>query len=126
VNAAASGGLGANAAANAGLGVNAAASGGLGGDAAVIAPGTRVRVRDAWPERHAPMHLRTPHYLRGREGVVQRRLGTFPNPEAIAFGRKGEPRDLYHVVFDQPGIWGEGEPGDTVMVEIFAHWLEEA
>ena len=34
-------------------------------------------VRDAWPERFAPMHIRTPHYLRGREGVVARHLGTF-------------------------------------------------
>jgi nitrile hydratase len=53
-------------------------------------------------------------------------LGTFPNPEALAFGRKGEPRVLYHVLFDQPPIWAEGERGDTVLIEIFEHWLEEA
>ncbi len=33
---------------------------------------------------------------------------------------------LYHVVFDQPPIWNEGAAGDTVMIEIFEHWLEEA
>lgn len=102
--------------------MNAAASGGL----VMIPVGAKVRVRNAWPERHAPMHIRTPHYLRGREGTVARHLGTFPNPEAIAFGRPGEPRDLYHVVFDQPAVWNEGEAGDTLMVELFAHWLEEA
>ena len=91
-----------------------------------FAPGARVRVRDAWPERAAPMHLRTPHYLRGREGQVQRMLGTFPNPEAIAFGRPGEPRELYHVLFDHKPLWDDGAEGDTVMVEIFEHWLEEA
>lgn len=91
----------------------------------MIPPGARVRVRDAWPERFAPQHIRTPHYLRGRAGTVVRHLGTFPNPEALAFGRAGEPRDLYHVAFDQPALWGEGVPGDTVLVEIFAHWLEE-
>lgn len=91
-----------------------------------LAPGTRVRVRAAWPERHAPMHIRTPHYLRGREGTVARHLGRFANPEVIAFGRKGEGRDLYHVVFDQPPVWGEGQAGDTLMVELFEHWLERA
>ena len=35
-----------------------------------LTPGTRVRVRDARPEHSAPMHLRTPHYVRGRKGVV--------------------------------------------------------
>jgi nitrile hydratase len=91
-----------------------------------FAPGARVRVRDSRPERLAPMHLRTPHYVRGRTGTVERALGAFANPEAIAFARPGEPRMLYHVVFDQPPIWNEGAPGDTVMIEIFEHWLEEA
>lgn len=98
------------------------------GDAsgARFAPGARVRVKPARPERVAPMHLRTPHYVRGREGVVTRALGRFPNPEDLAFGRPGTPRILYHVEFEQPPVWGEGEPGDTVLIEIFEHWLEEA
>lgn len=33
-----------------------------------FAPGTRVVVRDDWPERRARVHIRTPHYLRGRKG----------------------------------------------------------
>ena len=80
-----------------------------------FAPGARVRVRDARPERLAPMHLRTPHYVRGRTGTVERVLGAYANPEAIAFARPGEPRMLYHVVFDQQPIWNEGAAGDTVM-----------
>jgi nitrile hydratase subunit beta len=91
-----------------------------------FAAGARVQVRPARPEISAPMHLRTPHYVRGRQGAVQRVLGTFANPEALAFGRKGEPRVLYHVLFDQSPIWNEGETGDTVLIEIFEHWLEAA
>lgn len=91
-----------------------------------FAPGARVKVRDARPERSAPMHLRTPHYVRGRPGTVQKVLGVFANPEALAFGRKGEPRVLYHVLFDQAPIWQEGEAGDSVLIEIFEHWLEQA
>lgn len=89
-------------------------------------PGARVRVKTARPERIVRMHLRTPHYVRGREGVVTRALGRFPNPEDLAFAREGEPRILYHVEFPQAPVWNEGEPGDTLLVELFEHWLEEA
>lgn len=95
-----------------------------------FAAGDRVRVKDDWPERRrlpsgAPScHIRTPHYLRGREGRVERALGAFPNPEDLAFGRPAAARVLYHVLFEQPPIWREGEPGDTLLVEIFEHWLE--
>lgn len=92
--------------------------------AARFRPGQRVRVKDARPERVARLHLRTPHYLRGRAGTVQRALGTFPNPEALAFNRPAEPRVLYHVLFDQPPVWEEGVAGDTLLVEIFEHWLD--
>ena len=57
----------------------------------MIADGTRVRVRDAWPERDGPCHIRTPHYVRGRVGHVVRALGTFPNPEDLAFRRPPAP-----------------------------------
>ena len=54
---------------------------------AVLVPGTRVRVRFDWPESRGPAHVRTPHYLRGREGVVLAHLGDFPDPSELAFGR---------------------------------------
>lgn len=90
-----------------------------------FAPGARVRVKAARPERSVRIHLRTPHYLRGRVGTVLRPLGRFPNPEALAFNRPAEPRALYHVLFEQQPVWGEGERGDELLVEIFEHWLEE-
>jgi nitrile hydratase len=90
----------------------------------MLAPGTRVRVRDDWPETRGPCHIRTPWYLRGEEGVVERHLGDFPNPEDLAFARPAATRPLYHVRFDQPGLWHEGSAGDVVVVELYEHWLE--
>jgi hypothetical protein len=93
---------------------------------APLAPGTTVRVKDDWPETRGPVHIRTPHYLRGREGVVVRRLGAFANPEDLAFARPAASRPLYHVAFAQPAVWQEGREGDELLVEIFEHWLEPA
>ncbi len=47
-----------------------------------FAEGEAVRVRNAYP----PGHLRTPYYIRGKAGVIERLLGRFPNPEELAFG----------------------------------------
>ena len=87
--------------------------------------GDAVAVRAAYP----PGHIRTPYYIRGKRGVVERICGEFANPEELAFGRDGLPRrPLYRVRFQQREVWpdyaGVGE--DTVDVEIFEHWLEPA
>ena len=81
----------------------------------------RVRVRTMMP----PGHLRTPAYLRGKTGEIERPLGSFPNPEQLAYRQKAEPRPLYRVRFTMAEIWGEAaeRPGDTLDAEIFAHWL---
>jgi hypothetical protein len=93
---------------------------------AAFAPGQRVRVKDDWPEARGPAHVRTPHYLRGRQGQVVRSLGAFPNPEDLAFTRPAKRRGLYHVAFEQPALWPDGRPGDELLVEVFEHWLEPA
>jgi nitrile hydratase len=87
-------------------------------------PGTRVRVKDDCPETRGPVHIRTPHYLRGMQGTVMRRFGAFPNPEDLAFARPAAQRMLYHVAFEQPAVWQEGERGDELLVELYEHWLE--
>ena len=77
--------------------------------------------------RFPPGHLRTPYYIRGKTGVIERYLGDFPNPEELAYGRNGEPRQpLYRVRFRQQDVWPDyaGEPHDTIDVEIYQHWLE--
>jgi len=88
--------------------------------------GALVRVKDDWPETRGPVHLRTPHYLRGMEGRVVRRFGAFANPEDLAFARPAAQRTLYHIAFDQPSVWQEGRPGDELLVELYEHWLEPA
>jgi nitrile hydratase len=88
-------------------------------------PGDHVRVRQAYP----PGHLRTPHYIRGKAGVIERVLDAFPNPEERAYGRSGlPPKVLYRVRFLQRDVWSDysGPPADTVDLEIFEHWLESA
>ncbi len=90
-----------------------------------FAPGDRVRVRRARP----PGHIRTPFYIRGKTGEVERVCGAFANPEELAYGRDGLPaRALYRVRFAQREVWPgyAGPAHDTVDVEIYEHWLEPA
>lgn len=85
--------------------------------------GDAVAVRVAYP----PGHIRTPYYIRGKRGVIERMCGEFANPEELAFGRDGLPkRPLYRVRFRQRQLWPDyaGAAEDTVDVEIFEHWLE--
>lgn len=90
-----------------------------------FAPGSAVRVKRDFPETRGPCHIRTPHYLRGLDGVVERPLGAYPNPEDLAFGRPAAKVPLYHVRFDQPALFDKGRSGDSLLVEIYEHWLED-
>ena len=86
-------------------------------------PGDRVAVRVAYP----PGHVRTPYYVRGKAGIVERLCGVFGNPEELAYARPGLPRQpLYRVRFRQGDVWPDygGRLADTVDIEIFQHWLE--
>ena len=88
-----------------------------------FAPGDAVLVRAG----QGPGHIRTPHYLRGRTGRVERICGDFANPEELAFHRSGLPeRALYRVRFTMAEVWGDQaeRTGDTLDAEIFEHWLE--
>ena len=87
--------------------------------------GDRVRVRAAYPLGH----IRTPFYIRGHAGVVERLCGVFGNPEELAQMRSGEPRQpLYRVRFVAAELWPDyrERAADAVEVEIFQHWLEAA
>jgi hypothetical protein len=86
-------------------------------------PGDRVAVRAAYPIGH----VRTPFYIRGKRGVIERFCGVFGNPEELAYGRSGLPKQpLYRVRFLQREVWPgyEGHAADSVDVEIYQHWLE--
>ena len=93
--------------------------------AARFRAGDRVAVRSAYPIGH----VRTPFYIRGKQGVVERLCGAFANPEERAYARSGEPaRPLYRVRFRQRDVWPDyaGQPDDVVEIEIYQHWLEPA
>jgi nitrile hydratase len=87
--------------------------------------GEQVRVMKAYP----PGHIRTPFYVRGHAGTVERICGAFPNPEELAQMRDGLPaQPLYRVRFRQKDVWPDyrGQDADVVEIEIFQHWLEKA
>ncbi|MGH8675952.1 MAG: SH3-like domain-containing protein [Burkholderiales bacterium] len=88
-------------------------------------PGDRVAVRSSYPLGH----IRTPFYIRGRVGSVERVCGSFPVPEELAQQRSGLPAQLlYRVRFLQREVWPDyqGRADDALEVEIFQHWLEPA
>jgi hypothetical protein len=87
--------------------------------------GDRVRVMKAYPVGH----LRTPFYIRGCAGEVERVCGAFPTPEELSQMRTGEPRQpLYRVRFRQKDVWPDyrGADHDVLEVELYEHWLERA
>lgn len=86
-------------------------------------PGDRVRVKSA--ERAG--HIRTPAYVRGKLGWVERLHGAFRNPEILAYGGDGLPRQpLYMVGFRQSDLWQPyaESAADNLYVDIYEHWLE--
>ena len=87
-----------------------------------FSPGDKVRVI----RTHPPGHRRTPYYVRGKTGMIERVCGEFPNPEELAYSFDGRPRKrLYRVRFHQKDVCPNytGPHGDTVDVDIYEHWL---
>jgi nitrile hydratase len=85
--------------------------------------GDRVRVA----ARPHDGHHRTPGYVKGKSGRVERVHGRFRNPETRAYGTDGLPEQvLYQVCFAQQELWPEAgwHAGDTTCVDLFEHWLE--
>jgi nitrile hydratase len=88
-----------------------------------FAPGDRVRVSD----RPHPGHHRTPGYLKGRTGIVERVQDRYANPETHAYGADGEPaKRLYLVDFELDALWPtyRGGRADRLLADVFEHWLE--
>ncbi len=89
--------------------------------------GETVMVRADYPT--PPCHIRTPFYIRGKTGAIERICGEYRNPEQLAFGNyAADVIPLYRVRFEQADVWPEydGNPEDKIEVEIFEHWLEPA
>ena len=80
----------------------------------------RVRIDDP------PHHYRTPVYIQGKSGIVERVQGEFRNPEQLGYGGDGLPkRPLYLVRFAQDEVWPSygGGSADSVLVDLYEHWL---
>ena len=89
-----------------------------------FAPGDTVRVS----RRRHEGHHRTPAYLKGRTGTVERVHGRFLDPETRAYGGDGTPaRRLYLVAFEQGELWPTyaGGADDRLLVDVSEQWLEE-
>jgi nitrile hydratase subunit beta len=85
--------------------------------------GDRVLVR---ADAHAGHH-RTPSYLKGKRGTVIAAFGAWRNPEELAYGKPGLPKQpLYMVKFEMDDVWGgDGSYAarDTVTADLYEHWL---
>jgi nitrile hydratase len=93
--------------------------------AAIFTPGDKVRIREGAP----PGHFRTPAYIQGKTGVIEALHGEFHNPESLAHGGDGLPKQfLYQVRFDQTHIWKRYAPAhqDKLLIDIYEHWLQPA
>lgn len=88
----------------------------------MLEAGTPVRIRALSP----PGHIRTPHYLRGKTGVIERVLGRYENPEQRAYALPAPEKQLYRVRFSMAELWGARAetPGDTLDAEIYEHWID--
>ena len=87
--------------------------------------GDQVKIYQSAP----PGHRRTPAYIRGKCGVIERICGSFRNPEELAYGFDGLPmKVLYRVAFKQVDVWLEysGSDEDTIELEIYEHWLKRS
>lgn len=87
--------------------------------------GQHVRVA----KREHEGHHRTPGYLKGKPGTIERAHGSFLDPETRAYGNDGLPaRELYLVAFAQRDLWPgyRGCAGDRLYADLYEHWLEAA
>jgi len=83
-------------------------------------PGDRVRVRE-W---HPPGHTRCPRYVRGKTGLVVRVDGIHSVPDIEAHGAAGRREPTYSVRFDAADLWGDGQRGVWVHVDLWDSYLE--
>lgn len=93
-----------------------------------FSPGQEVRVKfeDA-KVRWSKPHIRTPGYLFGAVGVIDRFLDCFPNPERLAFfpDKAALLQPLYLVRFKQKDLWSSAHHDDDITAEVYEPWLED-
>lgn len=88
-------------------------------------PGDPVRIREHYPRTH----MRTPRYIQGKRGMIEAVHGVFRDPESLAYGGDGSPRQyLYLVRFAATQVWPTATAAahDKLLIDIYEHWLEPA
>ncbi|CAF1651600.1 unnamed protein product, partial [Adineta ricciae] len=92
--------------------------------------GDYVRVQhENYATRWIKPHLRTPGYIYGKTGVIEKFCGVFQNPEYYAYENNDANQEhrqpLYRVRFNQKDVWNDyqGNDNDTIDIEIYQHWL---
>lgn len=84
-------------------------------------PGDRVCTRVMSP----PGHTRLPLYLRGRQGRIERVLGSLPFADARARGDRGATELAYTVCFASADLWGaDADPHGSVCADLYESYLE--
>jgi len=79
-------------------------------------------------------HIRTPGYIYGAAGTIERVCGRHGDPSFLSFGLEAPKVQLYRVRFRHRDVWPEqfdpatmqGGMDDFVEVEVYEHWLEPA
>jgi nitrile hydratase subunit beta len=83
--------------------------------------GDKVRARNLSPTGHT----RLPRYVRGRQGVIERRRGAHVFPDSHAHGGGEDPRPLYTVRFTARELWGpDAAERDSVSLDLWEPYLE--
>ena len=93
--------------------------------ASELRPGQRVRVGD----REHEGHHRTPDYLKGKSGTVERVMRRFATPRRAPTAPTGFPSSRSTSSASRSATCGPTTAAtgdDRLYVDIFEHWLQEA
>jgi nitrile hydratase len=86
-------------------------------------PGDRVVARNA----HPVGHTRSPRYVRGRPGVVERDHGVFVFADTSGVGLGPQPQHVYSVRFAARDLWGaDAAEHAAVYVDLWDDHLDPA
>ena len=98
------------------------------GPAFQVGDAVRVKQHTSAVEWKRP-HIRTPGYVYGVTGMIERVCGRHSDPSFLAFGVEAPTVQLYRVRFHMSDIWPEyhgSDSKDEIQAEIYEHWLERS
>jgi len=72
-------------------------------------------------------HTRSPRYIAGKIGTVERDLGVFHFPDTRVSGHGDKPQHTYFVRFEARELWGdEASARDTLIIALWEDYLDPA